>query len=282
LIPKSNNNNTIGNDDGIDKPFRNNPLNIGEVPLVVNAFEVQEDGICDISIHTSLNGSVAFGRSLQSATKVVSQRKLNQRRNCVFCVFLVIVTALAITTGLLVTQGYFNNISYFHGLDLEIHGYVVSTLISKGALHPNYATTVRSCDGENQVLAWMGDLANAPIERDQVATVTTTALVQRFTIGLVWVELGGRQHWIDQTLWMSSKSECDWYGLSCPLVRLAEIELVSNGLTGTIPSQLFQLSSLRVIDFSSNVGLHGTLPRELSNIRLLSKCDAGCTMLSFP
>ena len=118
LIPNSNIN---VSDYDIDKRFRNNPLNMGEVPLVVNEFEVEEDRIGDTSIHTLLNGFVALGRNLQSATKVVSQ-----------------------------------------------------------------------------VLSRMEDLANAPIKRGQAATVTASAFVQRFRIGLVWVELGGTHQW-DET-----------------------------------------------------------------------------------
>ena len=68
---------------------------------------------------------------------------------------------------------------------MEIHGYVVSTVIWNRALHPYYAATVGNPKGtndiENQVLAWMGDLANAPIEREQATTDTATVFVQRYT-----------------------------------------------------------------------------------------------------
>merc|ERR1712232_25327 len=88
-------------------------------------------------------------------------------------------------------------------------------------------------------------------------------------------------NWIDQNEWMAGTGFCSWYGVVCggdPAVEggshsdgngfVKVLNLSSNGLDGTLPSELSALSLLLTIDLSGN-GLTGTLPKKLAELHEL-------------
>ncbi|KAL1145918.1 hypothetical protein V6Z11_A11G333500 [Gossypium hirsutum] len=72
------------------------------------------------------------------------------------------------------------------------------------------------------------------------------------------------------TNWSTSTSVCNWIGITCGSRhhRVIALDLSNMDLTGTIPSQLGNLSFLTWLDIHSNNFL-GSLPIELTNLHSL-------------
>jgi Leucine-rich repeat (LRR) protein len=79
--------------------------------------------------------------------------------------------------------------------------------------------------------------------------------------------------WTNNSGWLGSAgTECDWYGVSCNAGEdhVVTLALMNNGLSGTIPSEIQDLSSLTRLRLSSNQ-LTGSIPSELENIPSLKE-----------
>jgi len=81
---------------------------------------------------------------------------------------------------------------------------------------------------------------------------------------------------------LSGVDECDWYGVVCDEILnvVTSIEIVENGLSGTLPSELSELNYLEYLDLSHNY-LKGPLPvlsernRDLRKINLSNNTFTG-------
>mmetsp|Transcript_723 Transcript_723/g.896 ORF Transcript_723/g.896 Transcript_723/m.896 type:complete len:518 (-) Transcript_723:210-1763(-) len=61
-------------------------------------------------------------------------------------------------------------------------------------------------------------------------------------------------NWIKKKNWLTSSSECDWYGVtSCTDGMVDTIGLAENGLTGSLPRELTLLTSLTHLDVYGNI-----------------------------
>ncbi|KAK9016535.1 hypothetical protein V6N11_079031 [Hibiscus sabdariffa] len=78
------------------------------------------------------------------------------------------------------------------------------------------------------------------------------------------------------TNWSTSTSVCSWIGVTCGSRhhRVIALDLSSMDLTGTIPSQLGNLSFLVSLNIRQN-SFHGSLPTELTNLHRLKHLDFG-------
>ncbi|KAE8664148.1 Detected protein of unknown function [Hibiscus syriacus] len=78
------------------------------------------------------------------------------------------------------------------------------------------------------------------------------------------------------TNWSTSISVCNWIGVSCGSrhYRVTALDLSSMDLTGTIPSQLGNLSFLASLSIDDN-SFHGSLPTELANLHRLKYLNFG-------
>jgi len=87
---------------------------------------------------------------------------------------------------------------------------------------------------------------------------------------------------------LSGVGECDWYGVVCDEILnvVTSIEIVENGLSGTLPSELSELNYLEYLDLSHNY-LKGPLPvlsernRDLRKINLSNNTFTGTIPLSY-
>ncbi|MEM7126197.1 MAG: fibronectin type III domain-containing protein [Chloroflexota bacterium] len=78
--------------------------------------------------------------------------------------------------------------------------------------------------------------------------------------------------WTTQTNWLESNTPCDWYGVTCEADRVVELKLESNGLNGSLPSGISNLTALRALDLYTNQ-LTDSLPEEvglLTNLQELT------------
>jgi len=96
--------------------------------------------------------------------------------------------------------------------------------------------------------------------------------------------------WTDNTNWLATTTPCSWYGVTCTLGHVSWLSLSNNGLSGSIPSQVGDLTELIVLyadrnqltDLPARIGdltklqwLHvafnelATLPPEIGNLTAL-------------
>jgi len=78
----------------------------------------------------------------------------------------------------------------------------------------------------------------------------------------------GGDQWTDNTNWLSTELVSDWYGITVNGGHVTEVRLRDNGLTGSIPPGLANLTSLEWLYIPYN-GLTGSIPPELGNLASL-------------
>lgn len=90
-----------------------------------------------------------------------------------------------------------------------------------------YEGTISSCTPRNQALVWLSAGINNGGE-------SNSARIQRFAMAEFFYEQEGLT-WADSTNWLSSRSVCSWYGITCNADRvISKIELGDNNLTGQV------------------------------------------------
>jgi hypothetical protein len=106
---------------------------------------------------------------------------------------------------------------------------------------PNFAEPENSCANSNVALAWLAT--------DDYSSSTTdmVTLTNRFVLAFLFQTWMGT-NWKRNDGWLSSQSECSWYGITCDGIDITEIELGSNSLQSGpedgLPVELFTLTSL--------------------------------------
>ena len=76
-------------------------------------------------------------------------------------------------------------------------------------------------------------------------------------------------NWKDNTNWLSDRPLGEWHGVTVQDGRVTALDLSDNQLTGTLPTELGNLSSLTKLDLSDNQ-LTGTLPDSFARLRALA------------
>ena len=78
-------------------------------------------------------------------------------------------------------------------------------------------------------------------------------------------------NWSDNSGWLSNQSLGNWHGVAVDTNgRVSSLTLNSNGLSGSIPAELGNLSNLQRLSLSQNQ-LTGTIPTELGNLSSLQQ-----------
>ena len=92
------------------------------------------------------------------------------------------------------------------------------------------------------------------------------------------------ESWTDSSNWLNSSSSiCTWYGVTCDASGtelVTKVELLDNGLAGTLPTQLGLLNaSLHALEVPRN-SMSGTLPVQLSALQSLGGVSLSLTIAS--
>ncbi len=72
-------------------------------------------------------------------------------------------------------------------------------------------------------------------------------------------------NWTTNTDWLATTTPCSWYGVTCAGGHVTGIAMVSNQLSGTIPSELGNLTNLQTLHLYDNQ-LSGAIPTEFGNL----------------
>jgi Leucine-rich repeat (LRR) protein len=71
--------------------------------------------------------------------------------------------------------------------------------------------------------------------------------------------------WKTRTGWLTTSTPCSWSGVQCAGGRVQEIQLASNKLTGTLPTQIGNFPALKVLSVQNNA-VGGEIPSTLGNL----------------
>lgn len=71
------------------------------------------------------------------------------------------------------------------------------------------------------------------------------------------------QSWLNKSEWLIKSSPCDWFGIGCEGNEVTQLILPNNNLSGQLPAELGELSSLDVLDLSGNT-LRGAIPLSIA------------------
>jgi len=71
--------------------------------------------------------------------------------------------------------------------------------------------------------------------------------------------------WTTKTNWLSGQPVSTWFGVTVSSNRVTELILISNGLDGTLPSEIGDLTNLTYLDLENN-NLSGAIPNEIGNL----------------
>lgn len=85
--------------------------------------------------------------------------------------------------------------------------------------------------------------------------------------------------WINNTNWCSDKPLYEWYGVGVGLTGVQEIILSDNGLEGTIPEEIGNLSELQILYLSRN-NLEGEIPKTIGNLTKATYINLSSNRLS--
>jgi len=105
-----------------------------------------------------------------------------------------------------------------------------------------------------------------PTDQTQIPEAECLALVALYdsTAGATWT---------DKTGWKTSNTPCtDWYGVTCLLGNVHQINLNTNNLTGSIPTEIGNLTNLFVLKLNDN-SLGGTIPASIGNLSNLASLE---------
>ncbi len=101
--------------------------------------------------------------------------------------------------------------------------------------------------------------------------VTQIPLAECQALEALYASTNGAQ-WKENTGWTVSNTPCSWYGVTCQAGRVSQLDLSDNNLAGPLPTQLSDLSALRVLILSRNT-LSGAVPAGLASLTQLQTLD---------
>ena len=79
----------------------------------------------------------------------------------------------------------------------------------------------------------------------------------------------GGPDWTNNTNWLSEKPLGEWFGVTTDNgIKVIELDLLNNNLTGTLPSEIGQLPNIRGLDLTEN-RITGPIPPEIGQLRSL-------------
>jgi len=108
----------------------------------------------------------------------------------------------------------------------------------------------------------------------------SSSLKQRYVLALMYFSLHG-EHWKKSGGFLSGRGECEWVGVKCNHSSniVTEINLRDNNLTGRIPDEIFELTSLKLLDLEYNL-IYGHISDTVGSLGHLESLKLGFNLLN--
>ncbi len=120
----------------------------------------------------------------------------------------------------------------------------------------SYAGTALCAQIDREFQDWLADVAaDEPAECE-------AAHVERLALGRLHAATGG-EGWAERGGWGTGAAVADWHGVGLEGERVVELSLAGNGLAGTLPPVIANLTALRRLELGDN-NLVGDLPPALA------------------
>lgn len=102
------------------------------------------------------------------------------------------------------------------------------------------------------------------------ASATVTVILEPDRLALIALyEATGGEDWDNNSQWLSEAPLGNWFGVETDVDgRVTDLNLRFNGLSGTLPPEIGDLTALRALSLHYN-RLSGTIPSEIGNLTLL-------------
>ena len=114
--------------------------------------------------------------------------------------------------------------------------------------------------------------ADGPMDTARASARVTVVISERAALVALNHATGGL-NWTLNENWLTDRPLREWSGVDVDgQGRVIRLDLVNNGLTGTIPSELGSLTNLRSLHLSAN-GLTGAIPAELGSLANLETLE---------
>ena len=85
--------------------------------------------------------------------------------------------------------------------------------------------------------------------------------------------------WKDHTGWLQTNTPCSWFGVTCEHGNVTYLRLENNGLNGSIPDEIGNLTNLKLLRLIENQ-LQGAIPETLGNLVNLIHLDMRSNQLT--
>ena len=90
----------------------------------------------------------------------------------------------------------------------------------------------------------------------------------------------GGATWLTSTNWLDVGSDpCSWFGVSCSGTDVTGLSLPGNGLTGSLPVEIGNLTNLVTLDLSNN-SITSSIPTQIGALTLLDSLDLSNNLFS--
>jgi uncharacterized protein YejL (UPF0352 family) len=138
------------------------------------------------------------------------------------------------------------------------------------------------------LLGWRGPSAAASQASEVMAppavvdctNVAVTGIPQAQCQALVALyNSAGGSGWTTKTDWLLTPTPCSWYGVTCDDGNVIELALSANGLKGTIPVEIGNLTGLQRLYLDANQ-LSGSIPAQVGSMVSLQTLDLSNNQLS--
>jgi hypothetical protein len=138
---------------------------------------------------------------------------------------------------------------------------------------------IESCTPANLALVWLASEVTDVVTQDRFYT-KYESVPSRFLLAFLYFAWNGGQ-WKGNKNWLSTNSECDWFGVDCnEQGKIESLSLPQNNMTGSLESRLGLLRDIKILSLDYN-NINGSIPLQLWNLSLLGESSERCQIQQY-
>ncbi|MDM8527199.1 hypothetical protein QUF58_03205 [Anaerolineales bacterium HSG24] len=200
--------------------------------------------------------------------------------------------------------GQLSQLKWLYLNDNDLSGRLPSTVQKLDKLEILWLYNTNVCvSNEADVTAWLSDLPNlqlssscmsekiadspsitekvvTQIECAEISAATELSELECQALLMLYSNTDGA-NWSNNENWTQTDDPCGWHGVTCEDDQVTKLELNGNNLSGDIPAELGDLSTLTELQLADNQ-LSGRIPPELGQLEQLTKLGLSNNPLEGP